>query len=123
MRIGNDSIDFDTTDLAQATATSSPIWVGHVSQYAIQIVATGVPVGVFKLQVSCDLGPRDSNAAQTGQGLTNWSDLTDATAAVSAAGISFLNIADAGYDWVRVVYTKTSGTGAISSARFNTKGV
>lgn len=123
MRIDNAPITFDTTDLSAATATSDPIWVGHISQYAVQIVVSGSPVGAFKLQASCDEGPRTANSPNMGTGISNWSDITDATAAVSAAGISFINISDSGYYWFRVIYTKTSGTGAISSARFNAKGV
>lgn len=117
MRIENSALTFDTTDLSQTTATSNAVHLSHISQYAVQIVTSGSPTGVFKIQVSCDLGRTNGSVP------TNWSDLASATMAVSAAGISFINLVDAGYSWFRVVYTKTSGTGAITSARFHSKGV
>lgn len=124
MRIDNSPLTFDTTDLSQATATSTAINLSHVSQYAVQIVTSGTHAGTLKIQVSCDEGhPNSAASGSQVSGVVNWSDLPNATAAVSNSGVYLINVADAGYCWARVVYTKTSGTGAISSSKFNVKGI
>ncbi len=124
MKIKNDSITFDTTDLSQTACTSQGFNLSHIANFAFQAVTTGAPVGVFKVQVSCDAGqPSAASEAQQVATVTNWSDLPNATVAVSASGTHLINVVDAGYNWARIVYTKTSGTGAISSARCNFKGI
>lgn len=124
MRIANDSIDFDDTDMT-ATRTSEAMWIGHVLNYAIQTAYTGSPVGDFKLQASLDKGD-DSAATEAlrGAGITTWTDIPSSTqAAGGSAGSVIWNTDNAGYMWVRIVYTFTSGTGTITSARLNTKGI
>lgn len=124
MRIKNDSLTFDTTDLAQATCTSVAVNLSHISQFAVQLVTSGTHAGTFKVQVSCDAGsPNAGTEAQQATGVSNWSDLPNATAAVTNGAAYLIHCVDAGYNWARIVYTKTSGTGSITSARINTKGV
>lgn len=121
----------ENTDMQDGVATSMGAsfngdghWVGHVANFAIQIVwaGGGSPDGTFKLQASCDLG-KPNKAASQHSGVSNWTDITNATFAVSADGNCLFNIVDGGYQWVRVVYTRTSGTASISSMRLTTKGV
>ena len=118
MRIVNDELDFSSLDLAQATSNTQTIWVGHVVNAAFQIVVSGAPVGTFKVQFSCD-----DSAIPGGTTVTNWTDLPSASVAVSGAGVYGLNLVDLGYPWMRITWTKTSGTGLITSARLNVKGV
>jgi hypothetical protein len=57
---------------------------------------------------------------------TNWVDITNSPYAVSAAGNYMWNVFDTMYNWVRVVYTDSSGgtsTAVITQCNFNGKGV
>lgn len=124
MRIMSENIIPGGAVSLAASSNLQALWIGHVAMAGFQFVVTGTPVGTLKLQVSCDEGAVNSQSIvnQTAR-VTNWTDLAGASVAVSAAGTYVLNIVDPGYHWVRVVYTASSGTGSLTSARINTKGV
>lgn len=95
--------------------TSSAILVDQVYAYAIQAVVTGTsPNGTLKAQFSCDDVPSESD-------VTNWSDVSGATVSISATGTYGFLVEFAPYKWIRLVYTRTSGTGAIN-VTLNAKG-
>jgi hypothetical protein len=122
MRIGNDSCNIGAA--LAAPQVSEPIWLGHIANYSIQIFFSGTPGGNFKLQMSNDEGnvnaPREDDRDFK---IVNWTDIADSAFTVSAAGDVAWNYRDCGYRWVRVVWTPTSGSGTITSIRFNVKGV
>jgi hypothetical protein len=124
MRIHNDDILDKLTPSMAASWESSAMWVGHVANMAIQIVFAGggSPVGTFKLQASCDPGKPNKEADQ-GDSVVNWDDITSQSQAVSDDGSVLFNVVDPGFQWIRIVWTNTSGTATISSARLNTKGI
>jgi hypothetical protein len=104
-------------DLSAASVTSSVVLLENIAGYTVQCILTGSPVGVLKLQLSCDFG-----TDLAGTGVANWTDLTGYTANITAAsGVAF-NADFSNYRWVRLVYTRTSGTGSLN-ARINIKGV
>jgi hypothetical protein len=104
--------------MSTATLTSTPVRLESVDRYSIQAVYTGAPVGSLKLQASNDPLPTGTGAAES---VTNWTDITGSTEAVAAAGSSLWVDLAAVFQWVRVYYTKTSGTGTLS-ARIVVKG-
>ena len=131
MRINNENL-LEIDNVAQSTSLAAsrnfkPIWLGHICNYSIQLVYTGVPDGSFKLQASNDLGnPNAQGEANQYAGVSNWSDISgSATGAISAAGDTMYDVENAGYRWVRVVWTATgAGTAPVlTSARANVKGV
>lgn len=124
MRIGNDEITI-STNLA-ANQQSEPIWLGHIAYYSIQLVFTGTPDGVFKLQLSNDAGnPNAAQEADRDFKVTNWTDIGGSSQIISAAGDLAYQVENAGYRWVRLVWEATSpgsGTPTLTVARFNVKG-
>lgn len=94
-----------------ASVSSDGIRVDNVDRFSIQLVWSGggSPVGSLKLQVSNDL--RDDSAS-----VAHWTDLPDTTVAVSDDGDNLWDIAEPTYRWVRVVYTRTSGSAAALGA-------
>lgn len=116
MRIKN--VPVFSSDSLAGNLASTPIYVGHIMGWAVQGSWTGTsPSGDIKLQVSCDEGRSEEDPT----GVTNWSD-TDTVSVATNTGAFLLN-KDAQYArWVRVIYTRTSGTGSIS-ARINLKGI
>lgn len=125
MRVKNENLidDSGPVDLS-ASANLKATWLGHIANYAIQLVFTGAPQGNFKLQASNDVGSIDSTgAAQQVSGITNWTDIADSAATVSAAGDIMWTVENAGYTWVRVVWTATGGSGSLTVARAYVKGI
>jgi hypothetical protein len=122
MRIANDELNIGT-NLA-VSQTSDPIWLGHIANYSIQLVFTGTPGGNFKLQMSNDEGdPSAAKEEDRDFKIVNWTDIADSAQTISAAGDHSWTVENAGYRWVRVVWTQTSSSGTLTSARFNVKGI
>lgn len=98
--------------------------------FAIQLVFTGTPTGNFKLQSSCDPVPK-ANLVIGANGAVvytpaNWTDVADSTFTVAAAGNVMWNFRGSDFNYVRVVYTDTSGgtsTAIVTVATFNGKGI
>lgn len=118
MRIFNDALTFtDDGDLAQSV-TSDAKWLGHIANYSIQLIVSGgtAPTGSFTLEASNDA---TDNAAN----VSNWATVSSSSIGITDNGTVFWNVSDCGYKWVRVRYTRSSGSGTISYARINGKGV
>lgn len=94
-----------------ATFQSDPVDVRNIVVGSVQIVMTGAPVGTFTLQASNDTFQflKQPGIEPTP---TNWTDVENSSTAISAAGTVMYNLTSIGYDLLRVVYTRTSGTGA-----------
>lgn len=122
MRINNKSLVLDGTDLT-ANIVSNPIYLAHVANYSIQIVFSGTTVsGVFKLQGSNDFGAKEDQIDAAS--ITNWTDLAGSSETVTTSGDILWTVDNAGYKWVRLVWTDTaSATASITSYRYMTKGV
>lgn len=120
MRIANDALTLSGTDMRD-DITSSAVWLGHICNFSIQLVFTGTPNGTLKLQCSNDSGGPDvSNPS-----LTNWTDITGSSQAITASGNHTWNVQNCGYKWVRLYWTDaTSGNpSTLTVARMNVKGV
>lgn len=130
MRISNDELTVNKVkpshspiDMSVAF-NSDPIWLGHISNYAIQLFFTGTPTGTLKLQASLDKGNPTKGESHWDLGsIKNWTDLDCSSQGVSASGDHMWQVDNAGYNWVRVVWTPAGGTGTLDSARFNAKGI
>jgi hypothetical protein len=128
MRVKNDDLlEIDgvrATKNMASTFTLQPIWLGHIVNASIQMVFTGSPVGTFTVEASNDLGqPQSSGDAQKVVGLSNWTTIAASANGISAAGDMLYTLANTGFNWVRVKYTATSGTGTLTSARSYVKGI
>lgn len=124
MRIGNDSfIEEGTTTNMAVSFNSTPVWLGHICNYSIQLVFTGAPSGTFSLEMSNDEGDPSLPPARQYQSVTHWTHITGSDQPIVAAGNHAYTVANAGYRWVRFVWTAAAGTGTLISAQFNVKGV
>lgn len=98
---------FTSTDMG-ASFESDPISVVDFLGFSLTLNLTGAPVGTIKIQVSND-------TSDIAASVTLWDDLESSSAAVSAAGTVTYNVSDVWYNKIKVVYTRTSGTGAMSA--------
>lgn len=124
MRVANEDIlRGETADLS-ANWESQPIWLGHIANYAIQLKFSSTPNGTFKLQASNDPGQivSPSKVVQDAK-VEDWTDIADSEQAVSADGNHMWTVQNAGYLWVRIVFTHSSGSGVLDKARAYVKGV
>jgi hypothetical protein len=100
-------------DMSQASITSQVMPIINEDNVAFQIVWSGAPVGTFDVQVSVDHA-QDSqgNVSNTG----TWLSLTlsSPVAAAGSAGNAYVDINQISAPYIRVVYTKTSGTGTLN---------
>lgn len=113
MKFANEKIisqaDMSTSFLSKA------ILLDQIYGFSFQAVFTGSPVGSFKLQASNDDVKNESD-------VTNWTDVADSSAAVSAAGDLTYNYEGCFFKWVRIVYTAGSGSGSCNVV-YASKGV
>lgn len=90
---------------------SSDQWVSASFQFFTGGSGDG---GTFKLQASNDPYPAGYAAGPANFQPTNWTDLPNQTATIVAGAGAVLTIANCAYRWVRAVYTKVSGTDAVT---------
>lgn len=89
-------------DMSQASLTSPVVSLLTTDDVGLQLIWTGTPTGTFDVQVSCD------NA--------NWTSVTlsPAPAAAGSASNAYVDLSLLSAPYMRVVYTKTSGTGSLT---------
>lgn len=87
----------------------------QVVAISMQAVVTGSLMGTFKFQASNDnvYSPNEP---------THWSDITDASIEVSSAGTYCIPFTEICYQYVRVVWVRSSGTGNLTTVRIKTVG-
>lgn len=94
--------------------TSTVTNIQFLDNIAVQLNFTGTPVGTFTVQVSADYAQDDlGNVTNSG----NWIPIT-LNPVPSAAGTAdqiFIDLNQLAAPWIRVVYTRTSGSGTLNS--------
>lgn len=104
------------------TINSQAMSLQKMIDFSISVFFTGTPTGSFKLQMSNDpyVIPNNTNNYVP----VNWVDIANSTFTVSAAGNVGWDYGTCGFDYVRAVYTDTSGgtsTAVITVSQFNGK--
>lgn len=128
MRQGSIGLEVsDATMVGQtmgASFNSDPVNLISIYAYSIQVSWSGgsVPVGTFKLQGSND--PGDNGSGQGVSAPANYTDIVSSAQSISGTPGSILfDVTQCGYRWVRLAYTRTSGTTSVTVASMNVKGV
>lgn len=102
-------------DMSQATLTSLVTIVQKISMLSYQVSWAGSsPVGVISVQVSNDYALAGDGSVKTAG---SWSSLTLASPAnVSGnTGVGYIDVPETGAYAIRLLYTKTSGTGTLQA--------
>ncbi len=99
--------------------TSRAQQLTEMAMACIQAVFTGTPNGTFKLQVSTTHKEDNQGNILTAG---TWTDYTGSSQAIVAAGDFAWNLSTTPYPYVRLVYTRSSGTGTLN-VTINGKGV
>lgn len=93
-----------------ASVTSDPQPIQFQDNIGIELVWTGSAVGVFSVQVSINYDPLTNNAG-------SWVTLT-LSPGITAGGTddtAYIELNQLSAPWVRIVYTRTSGTGTLDA--------
>jgi hypothetical protein len=122
MSINNLQNIFAAGTVLDTTLYSTAMSLEKIYNFSLRVAYTGTPTGSFYLQGSNDPyaipTPTNSNVP------TNWSTIANSTFSVVAAGDVMWDYGMSGFDYVRVVYTDSSGgtsTATITSSSFNGK--
>ena len=95
-----------------ANITSDAVEVKLQDNVGVQLNWIGTPTGVFSVEVSMDYN-EDINGNITNQG--NWISLplSPPIAASGAADVAYIDLNQLSASYIRVKYTRTSGTGTL----------
>lgn len=101
-------------DMSAASITSLVSEIQYLDDIAIQMNWSGSPVGTFAIQGSLDYA-QDYAGNVTNAG--NWIALTlnPIPAATGSSGNWLVNLDGLSFPAIRLVYTKTSGTGTLNA--------
>lgn len=121
MRVFNKQIQ--TAVLLNTNVTGAHVPLKNMFMYSIVAIITGTPTGTLKLQASNDPETNDTVPLSDNPPV-NWVDVANSSFSVSAAGNTMWNVTDVAYNYVRVIYTDSSGatSTAIMTVVFNGKG-
>lgn len=106
--------------------TSIGLDLNQMTQASIEAVFTGSPTGTLTIQVSadnvspCNQGQANCVTYNPGGNVVNWVTYTGSSEPVASSGNFLYNLGFAGYRWLRLVYTASSGSGSLS-ATYNAK--
>lgn len=104
------------------TTNSAAIDCSDVLQISVQAVSTGTPTATVKIQASNDtpIGKPGQNGVPWVP--TNWTDVPSATVSLSAAGSKLIPKTDLCYQFIRIVFTSSSGDTGTTAVNIKTIG-
>ena len=120
-----------TTQPLNSTFNSPYVPLRNIIVYSMAAIITGTPNGTIKLQASNDPETNDTQintaaGVAPAVGPTNWVDIANSTYTLSSSGETMWNVANyaIGYNYVRVVYTDSSGGTSTATLKliYNGKG-
>lgn len=87
--------------------------IQYLDNIGIQLNFTGTPVGTFHVQVSADY---DQTAEGEVVSAGNWINMTLSPPPIASGSPDqiYIDILPTSAPWIRVVYTRTSGTGTLN---------
>lgn len=108
MRTFNKQIS--TNQPLNVNSNSPAALLKNIYTFSIAAIVTGTPTGTIKLQASNDPETNDVMPLGTPQPTpVNWVDVASSSFSLTAGGETMWNVNAVGYNYVRVVYTDTSG--------------
>jgi len=99
--------------MALSSITSSVTNIQRLDNIGIQFNWSGAPVGDFAVQISADYA-QDTEGNVTNAG--NWTPITlSPSPATSSGSPIYIDMFQLSAPWLRVVYTRTSGSGTLQA--------
>lgn len=101
-------------DMSLASLTSAVTAIQFLDNIGVQLNFSGTPTGSFQIQVSADYAQDGEGNVQNGG---NWIPvlLPSSPAASGSAGVIYIDLNQLSAPWIRVVYTRVSGSGTLNA--------
>lgn len=110
----NAPIALINTAAASGTVSSNGIYLANIIDFSIHAYSGAGGTGSIVIQVSNDNVIPNGTSPNAASNVVNWTPVASGTISISGTGSSMLNFADAGYLWMRAVYTASGGTSALN---------
>jgi len=123
MRVANQDLIPGGPESMSADIELPAVWLGHIANFSIQLFFSGGVNGTWKLQASNDVGIVNQGSNYVPSSVVNWTDIADSSQAITSAGDIMWQFENAGFNWVRAVYSNNAGAGQLDVARAYVKGV
>lgn len=104
---------FNATTMA-ASATSPVIVIAYMDNIGIQLQWTGAPVGTFSFEISLDYAASQPGGAVSNTGTWIPLAVSPSITASGSADQAYVEINQSAATAIRIKYTRTSGTGALT---------
>lgn len=109
-------------NMSAASLASKGLTLDQLFGGSIQAIASSATTarGYLKVQVSNDIVPLKAGTnipvgTDPAGNVTNWTDYSNSIISISGNGSHVVNInSTIGFNWIRVVYTKISGSGTLN---------
>lgn len=101
-------------DMSQSSLTSAVTNIQYLDNVCLELIFTGSPTGTFAIQGSVNYAA-DINGNVTNAGDWVAITLSPAPVASGSAGTILLDLNQLSFPYIRVVYTKASGTGSLTA--------
>lgn len=101
--------------------TGAAICIRRIQGWAAQFYWTGDSIGVASFEVSCDPSYNQNGTSFVPTNFTPYGGSSKTVADVTVKSDTW-NVNLANYNWIRFIYTRTSGTGVLNG-RINIKGL
>jgi hypothetical protein len=118
-----------TTIPLNANYLSPYVQLKNIYTYSVAFIVTGAPTGIVFLQASNDPETNDTQYNTSANqppavGPVNWISICGSDVTMTAAGETFWNVRDIGYNYVRLAYQDNSSGASTAKANmiFNGKG-
>lgn len=95
--------------------TGTPTNIQYLDNVSVQFVYTGTPTGVLAIQGSLDYS---QGTGGTVLAAGNWTTIPLSpaiTQPAGAGGVCLVDLNQLSFPWIRLIYTRTSGTGALDA--------
>lgn len=112
-RVSNDTLIVEEGQSLSSDWISKAIPLDYLTNYTIQLAFDGIIAGNFYLE--CSSGKDIDEAV--------WTLIDGSNQVIDEAGDHTWDVRDAGYKFVRVCWAYSGGTGNLTFARFNAKGI
>jgi len=103
-------------NMSLSSITSQYTNIQGLDNVGYQVNFTGTPTGTFSVEISMDYQPGNGpNAEPANAG--NWISLPLVPAIIAAGSpdIAYIDLNQLSAPWIRLIYTKTSGTGTLQA--------
>lgn len=98
-----------TSGSVSSSFSTSPFRVENMDRVSVQLVQSGTALtGTYTLYASNDFGKAHLTDPTNATGIFTWTAVSDSSQALTGSGDVMWNVADIGWRWLKVGFSKTA---------------